>query len=182
MHHHHHDDCSCMEYLTVLTIPDPRLKMKGERVETIDAGILDLLEAMVKTMYHDEGCGLSATQVGIAKRLVVIDMGDESTPEPLKMINPEIIWRSPQTERYQEACLSVPGVSAEVERHVEVKVRYTDIHNKTQEVHGKGYFAECLQHELDHLDGILYIDHLSPMKRQLLINKVIKSKRLSGTR
>jgi peptide deformylase len=138
------------------------------------------MEDMLETMYDDDGAGLAATQVGVNKRVVVVDLGEhmpEPNSGPLKLANPEIIWRSPETKKNWEACLSVPGQSAEVERAVAIRLRYLDENNTSHEKELDGWAAVCLQHEIDHLDGILYIDHLSALKRQLLLEKARKYKK-----
>ncbi|MBY0462625.1 MAG: peptide deformylase [Alphaproteobacteria bacterium] len=169
-----------MALLTVLTIPDPRLRIKAEPVAQVDDTVRRLMADMVETMYADDGAGLAATQVGITKRVIVFDISDHFPDLPLmKMANPEIIWRSKETVTEPEACLSVPEQFANVKRFKAVRVRYIDEHNQPQEIEGEGLLAKCLQHEIDHLDGIVYIDHLSTLKRQLIIQKVQKLKKLS---
>ena len=129
----------------------------------------------METMYAAEGCGLAGTQVGIHKRVIVLDLSyKDSSFLPMKMANPEILWKSTTTCRYEEGCLSVPGQSAFIERAEHVHVRYLDENNHLQEIKAEEFLAVCLQHEIDHLDGKIYIDYLSPLKRQLLIQKAQK--------
>lgn len=168
-----------MARLTVLTIPDPRLRIKAEPVTQVNDEIRQLMADLMETMYAEDGAGLAATQVGINKRVIVFDISD-NLPHlpPMKMANPEIIWHSKETVIEPEACLSVPDQFANVKRSKAVRVRYIDEHNVHQELEGEDLLAKCLQHEIDHLDGIVYIDHLSTLKRQLIIQKVQKLKRL----
>ena len=164
-----------MACLTILTVPDARLKVKALPVPLVDDSIRKLMDDMMETMYADDGAGLAATQVGINKRVIVVDLG-EHTPDmgPLKFANPEIVWRSTEIKKNWEACLSVPGQSAQVERSAAIRLRYLDENNTVQEKDFDDWAAICLQHEIDHLDGILYIDHLSALKRNLLISKARK--------
>lgn len=167
-----------MAKLTILTAPDPRLRIKAEPVLQVDDAVCRLMDDMIETMYADDGCGLAATQVGINKRVVVFDLSEVYPALPLtKMVNPEIIWRSKETQSEVEGCLSVPEQSAVVRRSKAIKVTYLDEHNQHQEIEGEGVLAACLQHEIEHLDGVLYIDHLSSLKRQLLIQRSQKFKK-----
>lgn len=169
-----------MTVLKLYEYPNPILKQKAEAVKTVDAEIQKLLDDMLETMYVSAGVGLAAPQVGISKRIVVIDVEQEEDGDgyragkPLFLINPEIIWRSDDKVCGEEGCLSVPKQRAEVERYAQVRVRYTDYHGQEQEILGDGLLSVCLQHELDHLDGILYIDRLSRLKRQMLLKKLNK--------
>jgi peptide deformylase len=167
-----------MALLPVLTIPDPRLKLVAQPVESVNADVRQLMEDLLETMYHEKGAGLAATQVGIQKRVLVIDFGDDNTPHIYRMANPEIFWRSETFGKFTEGCLSVPDQWAEVKRPNEVKVRYLDEDNTLKELHAVGDLADCIQHEVDHLDGILYIDHLSTLKRHMLFNKALKAKKV----
>jgi len=164
-----------MALLTVLTAPDPRLHIKAKPIEVVTDEIRQLMDDMLETMYAENGMGLAATQVGIDKRIVIIDFAEDGQkPAPLKLVNPEIVWTSEQQAKFEESCLSVPYQSVEVTRFVEVRVGYLDENNQPQEIHGKGLYADCLQHEIDHLNGILSIDHLSRLKRTIVINKLLK--------
>ena len=168
-----------MTVLKLYEYPEPVLKKKAQKVEQVDADIQKLLDDMLETMYASAGVGLAAPQVGVSKRIVVIDVEQEDDNEnksgnPLFLVNPEIIWRSEDKVCGEEGCLSVPKQRAEVERNAEVKVRYLDYDGKEQEMFGDGLLAICLQHELDHLDGVLYIDRISRLKRQMLLKKLDK--------
>ncbi|MBN9413289.1 MAG: peptide deformylase [Candidatus Paracaedimonas acanthamoebae] len=165
-----------MALLKVLKVPDPRLKLKAHPVEKVDGEIQRLMDDMLETMYHDKGCGLAATQVGIQKRIVVIDFEDERTPEPLLMANPEIVWYSDKREAFTEGCLSVPDQWTSIVRASSVKFHYLDRSNKRQELTVDGIFGACIQHEIDHLNGVLFVDHLSSLKRNLLLRRAIKIK------
>ena len=161
-------------------ILNPVLKKKAQKVEKVDAELQKLLDDMLETMYSSAGIGLAAPQIGVSKRIVVIDVEQEDDDNgvrqgnPLFLVNPEIIWRSDEKVCGEEGCLSVPKQRAEVERFAQVKVRYWDYDGKEQEILGDGLLAICLQHELDHLDGILYIDRISRLKRQMLLKKLDK--------
>lgn len=168
-----------MARLTILTVPDPRLRIKAEPITQVDDTIRQLMADLMETMYAEDGAGLAATQVGINKRIIVFDISDTfPNLPPMRMANPEIIWHSKETVTSVEACLSVPDQFANVKRFKAVRVRYLDENNQQQELEGEDLLAKCLQHEIDHLDGIVYIDHLSSLKRQLIIQKVQKLKKL----
>lgn len=169
-----------MSLLTILTAPDPRLAKVAQAVASVTDDIRRLMNDMLETMYANEGMGLAATQVGILKRVVVIDLnaGEENLPPaPFKMANPEILWHSEATSKQFEACLSVPYQRGEVERPSIVRLRYLDENNISHETEIDGIMATCIQHEIDHLDGILYIDHLSQLKRSIILRKLQKLKR-----
>ena len=164
-----------MAILKLFEYPHPVLKQKTEKVEKVDKEVKKLLDDMLETMYASNGCGLAAPQIGVSKRIVVIDIAHEDEePNPIYMVNPEIIWKSEEKVCGEEGCLSVPGQRAEVERFVSVKIKYLDYNGKEQELLAEDFFAIAAQHELDHLDGILYIDHLSRLKRQMLLKKLEK--------
>jgi peptide deformylase len=169
-----------MALLTVLTAPDPRLKIKAKPVTAVDDDVRRLMDDMLETMYAHEGMGLAATQVGVDKRVVVIDLnaGEEGEPLVMKLANPEILWASEETSLSDEACLSVPNLHGAVVRATKVKIRYLNEHNEVIEIDGDGLLARCIQHEIDHLDGILYIDHLSRLKREIILRKLIKARKL----
>ncbi|MGE5546675.1 MAG: peptide deformylase [Solirubrobacterales bacterium] len=167
-----------MALLPILTAPDPRLKQKADRVEKVDDEIRRLMDDMLETMYDAPGIGLAAPQVGVGKRVVVVDIGkEEADRQPVRMANPEIVWVSDDDNSYEEGCLSVPEHYAPVVRPREVKVRYLDHENEIREIHADGLLATVLQHELDHLDGVLFIDHLSSLKRNMILRKLLKSKK-----
>lgn len=159
----------------ILIVPDPRLKKECEPVAEVNDEIRELLDDMLETMYAAPGIGLAAPQIGVMKRLVVMDVSDDKDkPEPIKLINPEIIWESEDTSVYQEGCLSIPEQYADVERPAEVGLRYLDENGKEHEIEADGLLATCIQHELDHLDGILFTDYLSALKRNMIMKKVQK--------
>lgn len=159
----------------ILIVPDPRLKKECEPVAEVNDEIRELLDDMLETMYAAPGIGLAAPQIGVMKRVVVMDVSDDKDkPEPLKLINPEIIWESEDTSVYQEGCLSIPEQYADVERPAEVGLRYLDENGKEHEIEADGLLATCIQHELDHLDGILFTDYLSALKRNMIMKKVQK--------
>ena len=170
-----------MALLPILIAPDPRLKIKAKPVEVVDDTIRCLMDDMLETMYANEGMGLAATQVGVDKRVVVIDLhaGDKDLkPEVMKLANPEVLWSSEETRVEFESCLSVPHQQGAVERSVKVKIRYLNENNTQKELETDGLLAVCIQHEIDHLDGILYIDHLSRLKREIILRKLLKARKL----
>lgn len=168
-----------MTILKLYTYPDKILSQKCEKVTTVTDETRRLLDDMLETMYADKGVGLAAPQIGISKRIIVVDdkVGEDGTPgpHPLYLINPEIIEKSDEMILFNEGCLSVPGQSAEVERHAKITVRYLDYHGKEQILEAEDYLAVILQHETDHLDGILYIDRISRLKRNMIIKKLKKN-------
>lgn len=164
-----------MALLKLYEYPHPVLKQKTEKVEKVDAKIQKLLDDMLETMYASNGCGLAAPQIGVSKKIVVVDIAHEDEEaNPIYMVNPEIIWKSEEKVCGEEGCLSVPGQRADVERHASVKVKYLDYNGKEQAMLAEDFLAIAIQHELDHLDGVLYIDHLSRLKRQMLLKKLEK--------
>lgn len=164
-----------MAVLKVYEYPDPILKKKAEKVEKVDDELRRFMDDMLETMYSAVGVGLAAPQVGVSKRIVVIDISHEDEKiEPYYLVNPEIIWKSEEKVCGEEGCLSVPEQRAEVERHASVKLRYLDYNGQEHEELIEDFLAIVIQHELDHLDGILYIDRLSRLKRQILLKKLQK--------
>jgi peptide deformylase len=160
----------------IIKLPDKRLRLKSESVKRVDAGVRKLAEDMFETMYAAPGIGLAAIQIGIAKRLVVMDLSKkEESHVPQVFINPEITWESEEKATSEEGCLSIPEYYEEVERAERVKVKYLDLDGKEHEVEAKGLFATCLQHEIDHISGVLFIDHISKLKRDRVIKKFIKA-------
>ena len=158
--------------------PDPILRRKSENLEKVDDDLRRLLDDMLETMYSAPGIGLAAVQVGILKRLIVIDISKEKEKKnPLFLINPEIISKSKNTSIYEEGCLSLPGHFAEIERPAECQVKYIDYDGKKKEIKANGLLSTCIQHELDHLDGILFIDYLSKLKRDMILKKLVKHKK-----
>jgi peptide deformylase len=167
-----------MSLLPIITIPDPVLRKISEPVERVDAATLKLMDDMLDTMYAAPGIGLAAIQVGVPRRIVVIDTADEDEPKtPLCLINPEIVKLGAKTRLYEEGCLSIPDVRVEIERPDTVTVRYIDRDGKQQELAADGLLATALQHELDHLDGHLIIDFLTRLKRDMIIRKFKKQMR-----
>jgi peptide deformylase len=166
-----------MALLEIVKAPDPRLLTVCEPVERIDAELLHLLDQMLDTMRDAPGIGLAAPQVGHLRRACVIDLGDEGDIEPLFLINPEVTWRSAETVVEEEGCLSLPEQFGQVERAAKVRVGYRDRAGALQEVEGEGLLSRCLQHEIDHLNGVLFTDHLSALKRTLIFRKLHKAQR-----
>jgi len=170
-----------MAVLEVLVAPDPRLKTKARPVGRVDDEIRALMDDMVETMYAAKGIGLAAPQVGVAKRVIVMDLAREGDPAtPRKFVDPEIVWASDETVPCEEGCLSVPDQYAEVERPKAVRVRYRDENDEVREIDCEGLLAVCIQHEMDHLEGVLFVDHLSALKRSMILRKVQKAKRLKA--
>ncbi len=167
-----------MALLNVLTAPDPRLQAKALPVEKVDSSIRKLLDDLLETMYDKNGVGFASPQVGIQKRVLVVDLGERDGIQykPLLMANPEIQWASPITQVTKEGCLSVPNYYVDIVRSLEIKVTYIDENNQHQVLNPKGLLADCIQHEIDHLNGILFIDHLSHLKRKLILSKLIREK------
>ena len=162
----------------ILTAPDPRLKKRARRVETVDDGIRRLMDDMLETMYAAPGIGLAAPQVGESVQVLVIDLGrEEEDRDPLCMANPEIIWESDETVSTEEGCLSVPDQYGEVERPARVRVRFLDRENEIREMDVEGLLSTCIQHEMDHLGGRLFVDHLSSIKRNMILRKLQKAKK-----
>jgi peptide deformylase len=160
----------------ILTVPDPVLKQKSTPVERVDDELRALMDDMLETMYAAPGIGLAAVQIGVPKRVIVMDLHRPDEPnEPRYFVNPEIVWASEETEPYEEGCLSVPEIYDEVERPARVKLRYLNYQGEQVEEDAEGLFAVCIQHEMDHLEGVLFIDHLSRLKREQAIKKVKKA-------
>lgn len=170
-----------MTKLHILTAPDPRLKRKSQPVSAFDARLHRLIDDMLETMYAAPGIGLAAPQVGILERLLVLDVAARDAPaDPRVFINPEIVWASEDDATYEEGCLSVPEHYSDVARPASVRVKHFDRDGIEREVEATGLLATCLQHEMDHLDGILFIDHLSQLKRNMILRKLTKTKRQGG--
>lgn len=167
-----------MSLLPILVAPDPRLKAKAQPVEKVDAALQRLIDDMFETMYQAPGIGLAAPQVGVAKRLIVVDIAKkDEDPQPMALINPEILWQSEDRSVYEEGCLSVPEHYAEVERPARVKVRYQDRQGEIREIEADGLLSTVLQHEIDHLSGKLFVDYLSTLKRGMILRKLEKSRK-----
>jgi len=164
-----------MAILPIITIPDPLLRKKAAPIERVDAALLKLAENMLATMYDAPGIGLAAIQIGEPLRMLVIDLAKEDeTPAPHVFINPEILESADARSVYEEGCLSIPDYYAEVERPAAVRVNYLDRDGKLQEIEAEGLMATCLQHEIDHLNGVLFIDHISKLKRDMVVKKFRK--------
>ena len=162
----------------ILIEPDPILRKKCEPLEKVDDNVRKLMNEMLDIMYEAPGIGLAAIQIGILKRLVVIDISKEKEKkDPLFLINPEIMSRSETKSVYEEGCLSLPGQFAEVERPSECILKYLDLDGKEKNLKAKGLLSTCIQHEVDHLDGVLFIDYLSKLKKDMIIKKLIKHKK-----
>ena len=171
-----------MAILPIIETPDPRLRQISMPVEKVDAELNALIDDMFETMYDAPGIGLAAIQVGVPKRLLVIDLqeeeGEDGKPirEPRVFINPEILQTSDELQVYSEGCLSVPDQYADVERPAVIRARWLDRDGKSHEEQLDGLLAICLQHEMDHLEGILFIDHLSRLKREMVLKKLLKNR------
>jgi peptide deformylase len=166
-----------MPILRILTAPHPFLKKKALPVTVFDAALAQTLRDMLDTMYDAKGIGLAAVQVGIAQRMLVMDVGEDDGGGPHIIINPVITWLSEDMSSYNEGCLSVPSHYSDVARPAEVKITYQDPTGAPHSLHARGLLSTCLQHEMDHLDGILFVDHLSSLKRTLILRKLIKKQK-----
>ncbi|MBM3583795.1 MAG: peptide deformylase [Alphaproteobacteria bacterium] len=167
-----------MAILPVITAPDRRLKVVSASVGAVDAAVRRLLDDMLETMYLAPGIGLAAIQVGAPRRLIVVDVaGQNEPPSPLRLVDPVVTWRSEDVATYEEGCLSLPEHYAEVERPARMRVRYTDVDNRAAELEADGLLATCVQHEIDHLDGTLFVDHISALKRGIILRKLAKAKK-----
>jgi peptide deformylase len=167
-----------MALLPIITAPDPRLKMKARPVTAVDDKVRRLMDDMLETMYLSIGIGLAAPQVGKALRVLVVDCAREGEkPQPLRIANPEILWHCDELMTANEGCLSLPEHYAEVERPARIRLRYLDHENEMRELAANGLLATCLQHEIDHLDGLLFVDHISSLKRGMILRKLAKAKR-----
>ncbi len=165
----------------IIVLPDARLRQKSDPVETVDDTARALVDDMLETMYAAPGIGLAAIQIAVPRRVLVVDVAKEGTPpEPLGVINPEIVWSSDEISAYNEGCLSIPDYYEEVERPARVRVRFLDRNGSACELEAEGLLATCLQHEIDHLNGVLFIDHLSKLKRDRVVKKFQKLARHAG--
>ena len=170
-----------MAIRSILTAPDPRLKVVSEPVAKVDAEIRTLVDDMIETMYEADGIGLAAIQVGVPKRVLVMDIDQkDGKKNPKAYINPKILWASEELATFEEGCLSVPEIWDEVERPAKIRAEYLDRDGKRHEIEAEGLFATCLQHEMDHLEGILFVDHLSKLKRTMAMKKLQKAKKLKA--
>jgi peptide deformylase len=159
----------------ILIAPDPRLKAMSKTVETVDSAILRLADDMIESMYAASGVGLAAVQIGVPKRLIVMDLAKKGgEKEPKIYINPKILWSSDDTAVCEEGCLSVPDIWEEVERPAQIRAEYLDGEGKRVVIEAEGLLATCLQHEMDHLEGVLFVDHISRLKRTIAMRKLAK--------
>ncbi|MCP5373152.1 MAG: peptide deformylase [Hyphomicrobiales bacterium] len=170
-----------MTVLSIIVAPDPRLKVNADPVDKVDGEIRQLMDDMLETMHSANGIGLAAPQVGVAKRILVMDVArPDEDPQPIRMANPEVVWESEEEVLAEEGCLSLPDQYAEVVRPQKVRVRYLDHENEIRELEADGLLAKCVQHEMDHLDGVLFVDHLSSLKRKIILRKLSKTKRMAA--
>ena len=167
-----------MALMQILTEPNKILREKSQLVEKVDTDLQKLMSDMLETMYAAPGIGLAAIQVGVAKRVIVLDIASKDAPRnPMYFVNPEIIVKSNNNSIYEEGCLSVPGQFAEIERPDSCHIKYLDYHGQPKTLKAKGMLATCIQHEMDHLEGILFIDYLSKLKKTMIIKKLSKQKK-----
>ena len=167
-----------MAVLPIIIAPDPRLKQVCTPVERVDGEVRRLMDDMLESMYAAKGIGLAAPQVGVLRRVIVLDLAkDGAPPEVVQLANPELTWVSEEEASYEEGCLSLPDYYAEVVRPAAVKVRYLDREGETRSLEAEGLLATCLQHEIDHLNGILFVDHISALKRNMILRKLAKAKK-----
>ena len=160
----------------IIIIPDKRLRLKSEAVKAVDKPLRKLVEDMFATMYAAPGIGLAAIQIGVAQRVVTMDLAKkDDPPQPLVFINPEVIGASAEKSTYEEGCLSIPEYYEEVERPSAVKVKYLDLDGKPQEIEASGLLATCLQHEIDHTNGVLFNDYISKLKRDMVMKRFKKA-------
>ena len=168
----------CMALRQILTEPNKILREKSLSVETVDEDLQKLMNDMLETMYAAPGIGLAAIQVGVPKRVIVLDIAPKDEPRnPMFFVNPEIIKKSDNNSTYEEGCLSVPGQFAEIDRPDKCHIKYLDYHGQPKEIKAEGMLATCIQHEMDHLEGILFIDYLSKLKKSMIIKKLSKQKK-----
>ncbi|MCK6417659.1 MAG: peptide deformylase [Alphaproteobacteria bacterium] len=169
-----------MKPYTIITIPDPVLRQTASEVARVDADVQAQMNAMLQTMYDAPGIGLAANQVGLLNRVLVMDLASRKegeAPAPIFMANPQIIWESEEISVMEEGCLSIPEQYAEVERPASVRVKYVDFNNQEAELEANGLLSHCVQHEIDHLNGVLFIDYLSKLKKNMIIKRVEKMKK-----
>jgi peptide deformylase len=168
----------------ILIIPDKRLRLKSEPVKAVDKSLRALIDDMFETMYAAPGIGLAAIQIGVPQRVVTMDLAKKDEPRaPQVFINPEVIWASDEKATYEEGCLSIPEYYEEVERPKSVKVKFLDENLKPQEIEAEGLLSTCLQHEIDHINGVLFIDHISKLKRDMVMKKFKKvAKKTEGVK
>ncbi len=174
-----------MSLRPIIILPDHRLRVVARPVSAVDASVRALMDDMLDTMYDAPGIGLAATQIAVDQRVIVLDVAkrkdEQASSSPMCFANPEILWSSEEVSTYEEGCLSIPEYYEEVERPARVRVGYLDREGRRQEIEADGILATCLQHEIDHLNGVLFIDHISRLKRERVIKKFIKTAKLEGT-
>ena len=169
-----------MAILDIIVAPDPRLKITAKAVKAVDDDVRALMDDMLESMHVANGIGLAAPQVGDSRRVIVVDISRaEEEPDPIRMANPELLWVSDEEGNHEEGCLSLPEQYAEVERPESIRVRYLDRSGVEQELDATGMLATCIQHEMDHLDGILFVDHISSLKRKMILRKLSKAKKMA---
>lgn len=169
-----------MTKISIIVAPDPRLKQRATTVDRVDDETRRLMDGMLDAMHAANGVGLAAPQVGVLKRIIVVDTATpDEEPRPYRMANPEILWVSDDTVCREEGCLSLPDQYAEVTRPEQVRIRYLDAENEIRELEADGLLARCILHEMDHLEGTLFVDHLSSLKRNIILRKLTKTKRLA---
>jgi peptide deformylase len=160
----------------IVILPDKQLRLVSKPIEMVTADVRQLAEDMFETMYDAPGIGLAAIQLGVPRRLITMDLAKKEEPKaPRVFINPEILWSSEEKSTYEEGCLSIPEYYEEVERPAKVRVRFTDLEGKMHEEEAEGLFATCIQHEIDHLNGVLFVDYLSKLKRDRVMKKFTKA-------
>ncbi len=168
-----------MAILPILIAPHPVLKKTAEPVAAVDARVARLMDDMLETMYDAKGIGLAAPQVGVLDRVIVVDVHEKGEePRPLRMANPEVVWASDELAACEEGCLSIPDQYSDVTRPKAVRVRYLDREGAVRELEAEGLLATCIQHEIDHLNGVLFVDHLSMLKRNMILRKVQKQQKM----
>jgi len=166
----------------ILTAPDPRLKAVSKSVDSVDTATRKLIDDMIDSMYEADGIGLAAVQIGVAQRVIVMDLDQkDGKKNPRAFINPVITWRSEELATFEEGCLSVPEIYEDVERAAQIKAEFLDRDGVKQFLDADGLLSTCLQHEMDHLEGVLFIDHISKLKRSIALRKLQKAKRLKET-
>ncbi len=165
----------------ILVLPDKRLRAVSTAVARVDKEVRALVEDMFETMYDAPGVGLAAVQIGVPKRVIIVDpTRGEEEKRPVALMNPELVWSSEEQDIVEEGCLSIPEITEDVERASKVKVRYLDLHGKSRELEAEGLLARVLQHEIDHTNGVLFIDYISRLKRQRIIKKFAKAAKRAG--
>ena len=169
-----------MAILDIIVAPDPRLKITAKAVKAVDDDVRALMDDMLESMHVAHGIGLAAPPVGDSRRVIVVDISRaEEESDPIRMANPELLWVSDEKGNHEEGCLSLPEQYAEVERPESIRVRYLDRSGEEQELDATGMLATCIQHEMDHLDGILFVDHISSLKRKMILRKLSKAKKMA---